>query len=67
MRQVLVDYARRYRAAKRGGAARQVPLREEDAPAVLEERADTFIVLDEALTRLAAMDPRLSQVVECRF
>jgi RNA polymerase sigma factor (TIGR02999 family) len=67
MRQILVDYARRYRAAKRAGAARQVPLSEGDAPAMLEERAETFIALDEALTRLATMDPRLAQVVECRF
>jgi RNA polymerase sigma factor (sigma-70 family) len=34
---------------------------------MLEERAETFIALDEALTRLATMDPRLAQVVECRF
>lgn len=65
MRLVLVDYARQHRAAKRGGALEQVPL--DDAVLVVEERADLLIGLDEALTRLAVLDPRQSRVVECRF
>jgi RNA polymerase sigma factor (TIGR02999 family) len=32
-----------------------------------DERADTLLVIDDALTRLAAIDPRLARVVECRF
>jgi RNA polymerase sigma factor (TIGR02999 family) len=67
MRQVLVDYARRYQATKRHGALRALPLDESLAPAKIDERADDFIALDQALSRLAAIDPRLSQVVECRF
>jgi RNA polymerase sigma factor (TIGR02999 family) len=65
MRRVLVDYARRYRAAKRGGNARAVDLDVADVP--LEERSEALIALDEALERLAELNPRLSRVVECRF
>jgi RNA polymerase sigma factor (sigma-70 family) len=39
----------------------------EESAVSLEERSDNLIALDEALTRLAALNPRLSQVVECRF
>lgn len=65
MRRILVDYARRYRADKRGGG--RAPLSLDEATAAVEERADTLVALDEALTRLAAMDERLSRVVECRY
>jgi RNA polymerase sigma factor (TIGR02999 family) len=65
MRRILVDYARRHRALKRGGAAGQVSL--SDATVTADDRADTLVALDEALTRLAELDDRLSQVVECRF
>lgn len=71
MRRVLIDYARQYCAAKRpGGEARQrVPL-DATADEVLgaaEERAEVLVALDDALTRLAAVDARLVRVVECRF
>ncbi len=65
MRRVLVDYARQHRAAKRDGALRQVPL--DDAVLVVTQRADLLLGLDEALTRLAALDARQGHVVECRF
>jgi RNA polymerase sigma factor (TIGR02999 family) len=65
MRRILVDYARRYRAAKRGGDAQHVGLDLAEVP--LDERSETLITLDEALGRLAELNPRLSQVVECRF
>jgi RNA polymerase sigma factor (TIGR02999 family) len=65
MRRVLVDYARQHRAAKRTGALQQVPL--DDSVLVVEERADLLLGVDEALTRLATLDERLSRVVECRF
>lgn len=80
MRQVLVDYARYHRAAKRGGggAVTNQPM-ELDAIAarqpgtvliesiLADERADVLVALDEALARLAALDERLVRVVECRF
>lgn len=65
MRRILVDYARSRGYAKRGGNARQVSL--DDAAIVSEERAADVLALDEALTRLAEIDSRKSQIVELRF
>ena len=65
MRQVLVDYARKRRYAKRGGDVRRVSL--DEAMIVSEERAADVVALDEALKRLAEIDPRQSQIVELRF
>lgn len=69
MRQVLIDYARRYNASRRGSGARHVDLAAvEGAGAVaVEEKADSIVALDEALERLAQLNPRLAQVVECRY
>jgi RNA polymerase sigma factor (TIGR02999 family) len=76
MRQVLVDYARYHCAAKRAGAEQQLELdaigaRESGAGTnqtlLADERADVLVALDDALTRLAALDARLVRVVECRF
>ena len=64
MRRILVDYARSYRALRRGGNIQRVPLENDVA---LNERGETLEALDEALDRLAAVDERLSQVVECRY
>ena len=64
MRRVLVDHARRRHAAKRGGAPVRVTL---DAAGTVDARADALLALDEALTRLGALDARLARVVECRF
>lgn len=65
MRQILVDYARRHRAAKRGGAQRVVTL--DEGALALEDRAETLLALDEALTDLESVDARLGQIVQCRF
>jgi RNA polymerase sigma factor (TIGR02999 family) len=65
MRRILVDYARKRQAEKRGGGVRPVTL--DDAAALIEDRADALLAVDEALTRLAGIDERLSRVVECRF
>lgn len=66
MRRILVDYARRHRAAKRGGA--QAPVSLDDTMLLLAtQRADTLVALDDALLRLADVDERLSRVVEWRF
>jgi RNA polymerase sigma factor (TIGR02999 family) len=70
MRRILVDYARRHQAQKRGGATAPVCLDDEalaNATLVADERADMLLALDDALTRLAELDERLSRVVECRF
>jgi RNA polymerase sigma factor (TIGR02999 family) len=65
MRQILVDYARRHRAAKRGGAQRVVTL--DEGALALEDRAEALLALDEALTDLESVDARLGQIVQCRF
>jgi RNA polymerase sigma factor (TIGR02999 family) len=65
MRQVLVDFARRRRAAKRGGIVTRVSLRDDDA--LLEVQIDEIIAIDDALARLDAVDERLRQIVELRF
>ena len=65
MRRILVDHARRYRSVKRGAAPTRISLT--DAMLVAEHRADTLLALDQALMELAALDNRLSRVVECRF
>lgn len=65
MRDILVDYARQRRAAKRGGAQPHVPI--EDLSLFADERTDEVIALDEALTRLAALDARQGEVVELRY
>jgi RNA polymerase sigma factor (TIGR02999 family) len=62
MRQVLVDYARRRKAAKRGGGVISVTLGDEPQPA--DASADDLLALDEALRQL---DPRQRQVIEWRF
>ena len=65
MRRILVDYARRFRAEKRGGDRERVDL--SDALLVAEDRADTLVALDDALVDLSKVDERLTRVVECRF
>lgn len=65
MRHILIDYAERSRAAKRGGDS--VHVRAEDAPLIHESRVEELLALDEALTHLARQNPRQAEVVECRF
>jgi RNA polymerase sigma factor (TIGR02999 family) len=65
MRRILVDHARKHATVKRGGSRKRVPL--DAANLSVEDRAHTILELDQALTRLADIDERLSKVVECRF
>jgi RNA polymerase sigma-70 factor, ECF subfamily len=65
MRHILIDHARSYGYAKRGAGAKKVPL--DEAAVFTEQRAAEFVALDGALEKLAAVDPRRSQVVELRF
>ncbi|HSJ62411.1 MAG TPA: ECF-type sigma factor [Gemmatimonadaceae bacterium] len=65
MRRVLVDHARRHRADKRGGGEQPVSL--EEALIVSGENMEMVIAVDDALSRLGALSPRLAQVVEYRF
>lgn len=70
MRRVLVEYARRANAARRGGGkngpkSTRIPLEDVEIP--VEERAAVLVDLDDALQRLALVNARLAQIVECRF
>jgi RNA polymerase sigma-70 factor, ECF subfamily len=65
MRQILVQRARARNAAKRGGAPQRVTLDEGlmagDAPSI------DVLALDEALTRLADLDPEMAHIVDLRY
>jgi RNA polymerase sigma factor (TIGR02999 family) len=65
MRRILVDHARSRATERRGGAGVRFSL--EEALIVPGQRAADMLELDEALTQLAKIDARKSQVVELRF
>lgn len=65
MRRILVDHARARSAGKRGDGAQAIPL--DDASAIAAMPDVDLLALDEALTRLARLDPQQSRVVELRF
>jgi RNA polymerase sigma factor (TIGR02999 family) len=65
MRRVLLEHARSHHAAKRGGGERKFSLSE--AAGLSKKRETDLVALDDALTRLAAIDPQQSRIVELRF
>lgn len=65
IRRVLVDHARRHKAAKRGGGWRRVTLTGLGSRGIDDEI--NVLALDEALSRLAELDPRKARVVELRY
>ena len=65
MRRILVSYARRHHAAKRGGRDVRVPL--DDTLALADHHSEQMLELHAALDKLAAMDERLARLVELRF
>ena len=65
MRQILIERARARGAQKRGGVRQRVTL--DDALLPGGERSIDLLALDEALERLAAMDPEQARLVELRF
>jgi RNA polymerase sigma factor (TIGR02999 family) len=65
MRRILVDHARTRKRSKRGGSKLRVSL--DQAMAVTKNRDLDLVALDEALERLAQIDPQQSRVVELRF
>ena len=68
MRQVVIGYARRQGAAKRGAGGQQTTLDEGMiAVGAVDGQAEWLLALDDALGRLGEKNPRLAQVVECRF
>lgn len=65
MRRILVDYARRRRAGKRGGSATRVTL--DETVASVEPFDVDLIALHESLSLLEKMDPRQVRIVELRY
>lgn len=65
MRQILVDHARNRQAAKRGAGVPRLIL--DPQVALPQEREMDLVALDDALTRLAILDPRQSRLIELRF
>ena len=72
MRQILLDYAKRMRAAKRGGGNEPIPLHEMEtalrsAEDLSETGSEALLALEDSLRRLEKHDRRQSRIVECRF
>jgi RNA polymerase sigma factor (TIGR02999 family) len=65
MRHVLVDRAKARLAQKREGGFRRVTLDDEQLGA--DDQAERMVDLNDAIDRLAVVEPRLARVVECRF
>jgi RNA polymerase sigma-70 factor, ECF subfamily len=65
MRKILVDYARRSRAEKRGAGIQKIAL--DDAITFAAENDLDLLALDEALLLLEQIDPRQSRIIELRF
>lgn len=64
MREILVDYARSRRAAKRDGGSR---LTLDEAAELSRSKSVDLLALDDALNQLSQMNPRQSRIVELRF
>lgn len=65
MRQILVDYARKHGAGKRGAGVTLISL--DDAPACSKPPSADILALDEALEKLAALDPRKARAMELKY
>lgn len=65
MRHVLLDRAKSRLAQKREGRLRRVTL--DDDQLDVDDQAELMVDLNDAIDRLAATEPRLARVVECRF
>jgi RNA polymerase sigma factor (TIGR02999 family) len=65
MRRILVEQARRKRRARHGGGKQRIDL--EAACSLVQPPSDDLLALDEALTRLASLNPVRAEVVKLRF
>lgn len=65
MRRILVDHARRKKRAKRGGGRQRISL--DEGLVVSPRRDEDVLALNDALEKLADLDPRQAQIVEMRF
>lgn len=65
IRRILVDHARRRRAAKRGGPLQRLAL--DDSIDIHGQKDLDLVALEDALNRLAELDPQQARVIELRF
>lgn len=65
MRRILIHHARKVAAQKRGGGLKKVTLDDGSSPSL--DQNENLIALDDALKRLAEIDPQQSEVVELRY
>lgn len=65
MRRILIDYARKKKAKKRGGEEEAVTFVDELME--VDQQVDDLLNLDDALRKLEELNPRLSDIVECRY
>lgn len=65
MRQIIIDYARKRFAQKRGGGIRPVSL--DKVQIAVTEQAEMLLAIDTALAKLSALNERLTRVFECRY
>jgi RNA polymerase sigma factor (TIGR02999 family) len=65
MRRILIDSARRKRAVKRGGGRKKLNIDAVDV--AVRATPDQLLAIDEALAKLAHMDPAAAQLVELRY
>ena len=65
MRQIIIDYARKRTAQKRGGGVRPISL--DKVQVGVPEQAETLLAIDDALERLSQLNERLTRVFECRY
>ncbi|QDV70433.1 RNA polymerase sigma factor [Rosistilla carotiformis] len=65
MRRILVDHARGKNRHKRGGQSQRIPL--SDDMRVTNQKDEDVLAIEDALAKLATLDPRQAQIVELRF
>jgi RNA polymerase sigma factor (TIGR02999 family) len=65
MRHILIDFARRRKAEKRGGTRVRVPLVEDTAS--VDANIEEILVVEDALARLEKRNARMARIVECRY
>jgi RNA polymerase sigma factor (TIGR02999 family) len=65
MRRILVEQARRKRRIRHGGEKNRIDL--EEACSLVQPQSEDLLALDEALTRLAVLNPSRAEVVKLRF
>jgi RNA polymerase sigma factor (TIGR02999 family) len=66
MRRILVNHAKGKKRLKRGGGNISLSL-DEAVHVVMDEKDETLIALDEALTKLSKKDQRQAKIVELRY